>query len=173
MKGYHVSVYAICKNEEPFVDKWMDSMGEADTVVVTDTGSQDGSVEKLRARGARVYLEEVTPWRFDTARNLSLNHVPEDADICVCTDLDEVFEPGWREKLEAAWRAYEPAGGEIARWGRYLYNWSLNPDGSPGVSFYYFKIHSRRGFRWTCPVHEYIQYEGPLKLETVMIPASS
>ena len=28
--------------------------------------------------------------------------IPDDADICVCTDLDEVFESGWREKLENA-----------------------------------------------------------------------
>lgn len=37
------------------------------------------------------------------ARNISLDHVPEDVDICVCTDLDELFEPGWRKKLEEAW----------------------------------------------------------------------
>ena len=29
-----VVVYAICKNESQFVDRWMDSMGEADQVVV-------------------------------------------------------------------------------------------------------------------------------------------
>ena len=50
---YKICVYAISKNEEPFVDRWMDSMSEADEVVVLDTGSEDGTVEKLRARGAR------------------------------------------------------------------------------------------------------------------------
>ena len=67
-----VCVYAICKNEEQFVDRWMDSMGEADQVVVLDTGSTDRTVEKLRARGALVTVEEITPWRFDVARNRSL-----------------------------------------------------------------------------------------------------
>ena len=34
MGTYKVCVYAICKNEEKFADRWMDSMGEADLVVV-------------------------------------------------------------------------------------------------------------------------------------------
>ncbi len=42
------------------------------------------------------------PWRFDAARNRSLELVPEDVDLCVCTGLDEVFRPGWREVLEQA-----------------------------------------------------------------------
>lgn len=153
MNRYKVCVYAICKNEEKFVDRWMDSMGEADAVIVTDTGSDDATVERLRARGAVVYVDPVRPWRFDVARNLSLDHVPEDADICVCTDLDELFEPGWRECLERAWIPE-------AKSGRYLYNWSLKKDGSPDVQMYYSKVHARHGFRWTCPVHEYLSYVG-------------
>ena len=98
-----VVVYAICKDEEQFADRWMDSMGEADEVVVLDTGSSDGTVERLRARGARVERGIISPWRFDDARNRSLELVPEDADLCVCTDLDEVFHPGWRAALEQAW----------------------------------------------------------------------
>ena len=46
-----IVVYAICKNEESFVDRWMDSMAEADQVVVLDTGSTDATVQLLRARG--------------------------------------------------------------------------------------------------------------------------
>lgn len=98
-----VVVYAICKNEAQFVDRWMDSMGEADQVVVLDTGSEDDTVERLRARGALAEVEVISPWRFDVARNRSMELVPEDADICVCTDLDEVFHPGWRARLEEAW----------------------------------------------------------------------
>lgn len=104
MGTYKVCVYAICKNEEKFADRWMDSMGEADLVVVLDTGSEDGTAERLRARGAQVTVEQILPWRFDAARNRSLELVPEDVDLCVCTDLDEVFRPGWREALEQAWR---------------------------------------------------------------------
>ena len=34
MTNYKIAVYAICKNEVQFVDRWMDSMQEADLVVV-------------------------------------------------------------------------------------------------------------------------------------------
>jgi tetratricopeptide (TPR) repeat protein len=146
-------VYAICKNEEKFVSGWMDSMKEADLVVVTDTGSTDGTVEALRSRGAVVYEEEINPWRFDTARNLSLSHVPEDVDIAVCTDLDEVFHPGWRKILEDAWYPGLSTG-------QYLYNWSLRPDGTPDSQFWYFKIHARHEYTWECPIHEYLKYIG-------------
>ena len=81
MGNYSVCVYAICKNEEAFVDRWMDSMSEADRVVVLDTGSSDATVEKLRNRGAEVTVEVISPWRFDTARNRSLELVPEDTAI--------------------------------------------------------------------------------------------
>ena len=148
-----IVVYAICKNEEQFVDRWMDSMSEADEVVVLDTGSTDTTVEKLRSRGALVTVESISPWRFDTARNRSLELVPPDADICVCTDLDEVFHPGWRSLLEAAWI---PSAGQAT----YRYTWSFNPDGSEGVVFWYEKIHARHGYRWVHPVHEVLMWTG-------------
>lgn len=150
-----VVVYAICKNEEQFVDRWMDSMQEADQVVVLDTGSDDGTAGLLRARGAVVAEESISPWRFDTARNRSLELVPEDADICVCTDLDEIFHPGWRGCLERAWT---PGCSQAA----YRYTWSFNEDGSEGVVFWSEKIHSRRGWRWTHPVHEVLAWTGEL-----------
>lgn len=153
MGKYKICVYAICKNEEKFVDRWMDSMSEADQIIVTDTGSDDGTVERLRQRGATVYVDTVKPWRFDVARNISLDHVPEDADICVCTDLDELFEKGWRQSLEKAWLP----GTKMAK---YIYNWSLKADGTPYVQFYYSKIHSRKDFRWHYPIHEWLLYSG-------------
>lgn len=159
---WNVMVYAICKNEEIFVARWMDSMCEADRVIVIDTGSDDHTVKKLRARGADVFMEDIRPWRFDEARNRSLSHVPEDADICVCTDLDEVFHAGWRAKLEQAWRP------GITR-GRYLYNWSLKPDGSPDMQFVYSKIHARKNYRWRYPVHEYIEYMGKMPEQSVFL----
>lgn len=153
MHKYKVCVYAITKNESAFVDRWMDSMGEADLVVVTDTGSTDDTVEKLRARGAVVYEETVSPWRFDVARNLSLSHVPDDTDIAVCTDLDEVFTPGWRDAVETAWQS-------DTSMANYLFNWSLNEDGTPNTQLVYFKIHKKDAYIWKCPIHEYLAYVG-------------
>lgn len=153
MGKYKVCVYAICKNEAAFVQRWMQSMEEADTVVVLDTGSTDDTVAQLRRLGAQVTVEPITPWRFDVARNRSLELVPEDADICVCTDLDEVFHPGWRQRLEQAW---QPGTGQAA----YRYTWSFQPDGSEGYVFWIEKAHARHGWRWTHPVHEVLTWMG-------------
>lgn len=168
MQKLKICVYAICKDEEKFVDAWVESMGEADLIVVTDTGSTDGTVAKLKSHGVIVFEAQISPWRFDIARNISLSHVPQDVDICVCTDLDELFVPGWRAKLEAAWQKSGNTK-EVSKSGRYLYNWSLKDDGTPDVQFHYFKVHERSGFRWTCPVHEYIAYVGTAPLEKVFI----
>ena len=149
-----VYVYAICKNESRFVTRWMDSMSEADGVCVLDTGSADDTVERLEACGAQVEREVISPWRFDVARNRSLELVPEDADICICTDLDELLHPGWRALLEAAWK---PGTTRAA----YRYTWNFNPDGSEGYVFWTEKAHSRRGYIWTRPVHEVLEWRGP------------
>lgn len=153
MGNYKVCVYAICKNESQFVRRWMDSMSEADLVVVLDTGSTDDTAELLHRAGAQVTVEKIEPWRFDAARNRSLELVPEDVDICVCTDLDEVFQAGWREKLEQGWHK---GMGQAS----YRYTWSFCADGSEGYVFWSEKIHSRRGYRWTHPVHEVLEWVG-------------
>ena len=49
-----IVVYAIAKNEAQFVRRWMESMSEADEIVVLDTGSTDETPELLRALGAKV-----------------------------------------------------------------------------------------------------------------------
>lgn len=151
MGRYKIYVYAICKNEAQFVSRYMASMREADGVYVLDTGSTDDTVKRLKKEGAHVAEEIISPWRFDTARNRSLEFVPRDADICVCTDLDECFLPGWRQKVEDAWAQ----GTEQLR---YKYVWSFFSDGREDIIFYADKIHARHGFTWTHPVHEVLKY---------------
>ena len=68
-----IVVYAICKNERPFADRWMASMSEADEVCVLDTGSTDGTPQRLEELGAKVSVQVITPWRFDVARNLRVH----------------------------------------------------------------------------------------------------
>ncbi len=153
MKKYKICVYAICKNEEKFIERWVKSMSEADNIYVLDTGSTDNSVKKLEDLGVNVKSKKIEPWRFDTARNESLKMVPDDADICVCTDLDEILESGWREKLENIW------SDDTTRL-RYNYNWSFDEYNNPAVNFYTEKIHKRNGYKWTHPVHEVLTYTG-------------
>lgn len=147
MNKYKICVYAIALNESKFVDRWVDSLQEADQIFVLDTGSTDDTVEKLKNRGVTVVSKKITPWRFDVARNESLALIPDDFDICVCVDLDEVFEPGWRQEIEKSWT---PETTQLS----YNYIWSFDSNGNPGTSFYIQKIHANKKFKWINPVHE-------------------
>ena len=158
-----ICVYAICKNEEKFVKRWLDSMSEADYICVLDTGSTDNTVELLK-QNKKVILgqQEIKPWRFDKARNESMKLIPNDTDMCVCTDLDEIFEKGWRKKLEKNVTT-------TTKNVQYRYTWNFNSDGSEGVVFYANKIHSYGDFYWKHPVHEVIVYKGKQPFESVLI----
>lgn len=147
-----ICIYAISKNERKFVDRWYESMKEADSIVVLDTGSTDGTAERLKELGVIVDTKIIDPWRFDVARNESLKLVPNDCNILFCTDLDEVLEPGWAKVLKENW-----IEGKHER-GIYKYTWSHLEDGSEGRVFQYDKIHSRRWI-WTAPVHELLVKE--------------
>lgn len=160
---YKICVYAICKNEIQFAERWYNSMKEADCVYVLDTGSTDGTAEKLTSLGACVKQRKIDPWRFDTARNLSMDMLPYDTDICVCTDLDEIFDKGWRNKLENAWDA-------TATTASYKYIWSFDNRGNEDIVFYLQKIHSRHGFKWKYPVHEILEYFDTGKEKNIFIP---
>lgn len=151
IKGkFKVCVYAIAKNESKFVNKWVDSMQEADEIyVMLDATTTDNTEELLLARGVHVEKRLIRPWRFDRARNESLKLVPKDADICVCTDLDEVFEPGWRAVLEEKWEK----GYNVGVY-KYWHN-AGSVRNSPNIIDYH-KIHSREGFYWKWIIHEYI-----------------
>lgn len=124
-------------------------MSEADSVVCLDTGSADGTADELRAHGVIVEEREFSPWRFDDARNASLDvALDTGADVYVCTDLDEFFDHGWRDALESRW---DPSVHTRA-W--YRYDWL--PDTGTGeecVGFMYDKVHDA-SWRWAYPVHE-------------------
>ncbi len=161
--GYNVCVYTICKNEIKFVERWYASMCEADHVYVLDTGSDDGTPEKLQSLGATVERCIINPWRFDAARNISMELVPDDADICVCTDLDEVFDSGWRASLEKFWTPDTTSAS-------YKYVWSFDKYGNEDIVFNIQKIHTRHGFKWVHPVHEMLEYCGDRPQKNVFVP---
>lgn len=144
-----IAVYTIALNEVGFVKRWAESAKDADYLLIADTGSTDGTPEVARdSLGIKVIPVAIKPWRFDDARNAALAALPDDIDLCIALDMDEVLVPGWREHLEALPK-------EITR-PRYKYVWSWNEDGSEGLSYNGDKIHSRFGYRWKHPVHEVI-----------------
>lgn len=146
-----ICVYAICKNESKFAERWYNSMKEADCVVVLDTGSTDDTVEKLKSLGAVVTQKIINPWRFDVARNEAMKLVPEDCNIFVSTDLDEYFDSGWAQPLREKW-----VDGQHQQC---FYTYYLsNRFGQPYQKILYNKIHGR-GWYWKYPVHELLLRE--------------
>ena len=139
-----IAVYAISKNEEQFVKRFCESAKEADLIVIADTGSTDKTVELGKECGATVYDICITPWRFDKARDAALALLPRDIDVCVSLDLDEVLQPGWRQEIERLWQP------DTTRMG-YKFDWGH------GKVFYSTKLHSRSGYHWHHPCHEYIR----------------
>lgn len=142
-----IGVYAACKNEIADVDAWYESCRDADVICVADTGSTDGSVERLRQLGVTVNCIEIIPWRFDDAFNMAMYSLPGDVDVCIRLDLDERMDTGWRTVLEKIWT---PEHTQV----RYPYVWSWQADGSPGLTWYCDRIHSRKGWRWRGATHE-------------------
>ena len=151
-----ICVYAICKNELKFVEQWLENMSEADYIVVLDTGSTDGTYEKLKedSRVTLVKQQEIKPWRFDVARNESMKLIPDDADILVCTDFDELFEPGWAQFLRDNW-----VPGYHNRC-HYKYAWKHDSLGNNQFVFTYNKIHTK-DLHWIFPVHEVLWQKDP------------
>ncbi len=162
MPKYKIAVYAICKNESKNLPSWIENMQEADQIYVLDTGSTDQSVEILKNKAICYQVKHYDFFRFDVARNDALAMVDEDVDICVCVDIDERFQVGWRKILEKYWK-------KDTQLISYRYTWNFNEDGSEGTVFYINKIHARHGFCWKHPVHEVITYmkEGQCNIQYV------
>jgi glycosyltransferase involved in cell wall biosynthesis len=145
-----IAVYTIAKNEEKFVRRWYESSKDADYHLILDTGSTDGTLEIAKSLGIHIEIKDFVPWRFDSARNHALSMLPDDIDLCISLDLDEVLSEGWRQEVEKA--------SDMASRFTYKYVWSHKEDGTEDVSFNSDKCHSRHGYTWKYPVHEVLHY---------------
>lgn len=143
-----IAIYTICKNEAQNVQAWADSNSEADLRLVCDTGSSDDTVDQLRAHGVTVHNISVLPWRFDLARQTSLNLLPPDIDVCIWQDLDERLLPGWRQQIEQSWTPETTTANHRYRNNGRAWQWHS-------------KIHARHNCRWTGAVHETLSWSVP------------
>ncbi len=153
MNKYKIYVYAICKNEEKHIKRWVNNVRDADGIYVLDTGSTDASVKLLEECGVNVSVINYENFKFDEARNASLSLVPDDADICICTDIDELLSDNWRQNLEEIW---------LSNTDRVRYNmhFSFDEDGNPVSTYFISKIHKKNKYTWTHSIHEVLTYTG-------------
>ena len=134
-----IAVYAIALNEAKHVKRWVKATAGADIRIVADTGSTDGTPEMLSKLGVEVHKISVKPWRFDVARNAALALVPEDVDVCLILDMDEITEPGFFDKVREQWISTANRGWVGLNTGS---TWAAD------------RLHSRQGFVWKYACHE-------------------
>lgn len=157
-----IAVYAMAKNEIAHVEQFAKTVIGADYVVVTDTGSTDGTDQALADLGINVAKSSIMPWRFDMGTNCAMCHVPADIDLCVKLDLDEVLHTvsgrPWRTELDELW---QQGNRQISYW----YNWSWTVPGRvPAVRFRGMHVHARTGFTWRFPGHAGLYATTPAKV---------
>lgn len=151
-----VAVYTIALNEEKHVERWYNSVKDADYILIADTGSTDKTVEIARSLGINVINVLIKPFRFDTSRNAALAALPADIDYCISLDMDEVLTEGWREHIEGL-ATLEPNESAILR---APLTWNTKEDGTPGLQYGADRVHSRWGVMWRQPAHEIISSYG-------------
>lgn len=144
-----IAVYTIALNEEKNVEQWYESAKDADYLLIADTGSTDKTVRLAKKLDINVIKISIKPWRFDDARNAALAALPDDIDMCVSLDMDEVLAPGWRKALEEL--------DDDVTQVNYKYTWSWRDPQSrtqPQTVYVTNKVHARHGYRWKYLVHE-------------------
>ncbi len=82
-------------------------------------------------------------------------NVPDDYDVVLALDMDEVMQPGWRKQIEQEW---EPNTTSLRY--PYVFSWKDPEMTIPNITMYNFKIHKRHGFVWKYPVHEILEWVG-------------
>ncbi len=158
MQKPFISIYGIYKNEENKINKFLNSVKLADEIVLCDTGSTDKTneiVKDFMEQNTNVNLKIfhifVSPWRFDDARNTALSLVSPNADICISLDIDEYLCDDWKNIL------IQNYDDKITRY--YHHFKTFWQDGRVSEHLHE-RIHSRYGYTWKLPVHEFLEYNG-------------
>lgn len=152
-----ICCYAISAGEpNQFIDEWLASMNGADYICVLITKEGDSNwyyfnEKKKNEYGDKLILKQKTikPWRFDVARNESMKLIPADADVLICTDIDERLDKDFWNDLRQI--VFEHPNFERIF---YRYAWSHDDNGNPKWVFWYDKITQPKGWKWKFPVHE-------------------
>jgi len=104
-----LSVVMIVKNEEEVLGKCLETVKDADEIVILDTGSEDKTKEIAQRYTAR-FLENVYTWcdDFAGARNEAKKYATGNWILSI--DADETLEPGGIEKLKRDIEVAEKTG---------------------------------------------------------------
>jgi glycosyltransferase involved in cell wall biosynthesis len=137
-----IAVYAIAKNESKHVDRWVKACQGADQIVVLDTGSTDDTLKRLRRYPLEAHSANLSHFRFDVARNMAMDLISPDIDVCISLDLDEIPDPDLFDKIRTQWK---PDTGRA---------WVMWDTGNIWANNN--RVHARHGYKWKYPCHEIV-----------------
>ena len=142
----NITLYAICKNEEKNVEKFIETSKKFSHTVVVDTGSTDKTVELLKEAGIDVYEHPQSREEFDfsKARNQALSYVKTDwaFSLDFNEDIDEFFPEG----LDVISEEFTSFNHE-----RYDKEGEQEPIKSDEI---YVRFHRTKNYKWDNAIHE-------------------
>jgi glycosyltransferase involved in cell wall biosynthesis len=155
------AAYTICKNEIKYVEKWLYYADHFTYRVILDTGSTDGTWEKLQELaksdpGLIIEQKIFDPWIFCDARNYNLAMIPEDVDWCLSPDLDEYFSLNVLDEMKKT-ISENPSVTNIAcdRLDIYMPKVRVGPPDLIPTN----KIHKRHDYHWVQPIYEHLWFK--------------
>ncbi|MGE0443684.1 MAG: glycosyltransferase family 2 protein [Vicinamibacterales bacterium] len=151
-----LSVTIITLNEAAHVGAALDSVAWADEVIVVDAGSDDGTPDIARSRGARVIVRDWPGYveQKNYAASLAAN------DWILSLDADERIPPPLADEIRGILQANPAAGAyRIPRVAFHLGRWIRTTDFYPD---YQTRLYDRRVARWQGQhVHESVKGDRP------------
>lgn len=158
----------ICRDEEHNIKQWIEATKDFDYRIIFDSGSKDNTIELLKQEDVILIEKHIVylNYRFDKARNYILENLPDDVDWLFWPDMDEIYEPNWREEMEKTLKQH-PNTTRILHESYHYNNKKLKTSSENGTQVDS-KIHKVGYYNWIEPVHEYMQYIHPTDTEEII-----
>jgi glycosyltransferase involved in cell wall biosynthesis len=146
----NITLYAIAKNEEKNIERFINISKKFKHTIVVDTGSTDNTVKLLKDSGIEVYEHSQSREEFDfaKARNQALSYVK--TDWAFSLDFNEDLEEFFPEGLGVISEEFT-----VFKHDRYDKNDESEPIKSNEV---HTRFHRTQNYTWTNSVHEVLMF---------------
>lgn len=153
-----LSVTVITLNEAAHIEDCLAAVSWVDDILVVDSGSTDDTVERARARGARV-IHRDWPGSYAAQKNFAAAQAAHDWILSL--DADERVTPALAAEIQSILSSDPPvAGYRIPRLTYHLGRWIRTTDWYPD---YQLRLYDRRRASWPARlVHESVKADGPI-----------